>query len=250
MKKITYRITPAGISVFTGAGGMDIGFRRADGLTLLGSDWEDFPGIIHANNTREKNPDAKDELWSEGVFLSGEKAGNICRMKGLKVLAYINKALKLNYVPGQIEFIFGGPPCPPFSIANPYRNPFDKRATLIFEMLRLVREIKPKVVIIEPVPHVKSRDIMPFWNKPTVVLDGMTDYVWAHKVLNAKNYGGRQDRKRRIFYLVRKDLGVMPSFPEPTDMSKVSATYCFQSYSTIHRARVKVNLIPPETKCS
>ena len=66
---------------------------------------------------------------------------------------------------------------------------------------------------------------MPFWNKLTVILNGMTDYIWDHKVLNAKDYGGRQDRKRRIFYLIRKDLGVKLSFPEPNapDMSKVSA---------------------------
>ncbi len=182
MKKITYRITPVGISVFTGIGGMDIGFKRVGGQLLLGADWELFTGIVHENN----KANVKDELRTEGGFLSGDKYGNIKRMNGLDVLDYINKTLKLNYVPGQIDFLFGGPPCPPFSIANAQRNAFDERALLIFHMLRLAREIKPKVVIIEQVPQVRSPAIMPFWNKLRIVLDSMTDYHWDHKVDNTR----------------------------------------------------------------
>jgi C-5 cytosine-specific DNA methylase len=223
VRKVTYKITPTGISVFTGIGGMDIGFRRAGGRVLLGADWEIFPGIVHTNN--RNNPKA--ELRSDGAFLSGEKDGDITKIDGKIVLDHINNTLKLKYVPGQIDFLFGGPPCPPFSIANPKKNPFDKRATLIFHMLKLVREVQPKVVVIEQVPQVvTSKRNLPFWNKLKMVLNSMTDYIWDYKILNAMNYGGRQNRKRCIFYLVHKSLEVANiTFPEHTapDMSKQSA---------------------------
>jgi len=217
MKKITYRITPTAFSFFTGGGGMDIGAKRAGVKILLGADYDKFPGIIHANNTKENNPGLAEEKQSQGIFLSGEE-GDITKMKGAKIM-------KLNLTTGRIDLIFGGPPCPPFSIANPFRGPFEKRATLIFYMLRLIRQIKPKVVIIEQVPQIKSPAIRPLWNKLVTVLDNMTDYYWDHEVLNAMHYGGRQNRKRRIFMLVDKSLGVKPSFPQPQppDFTKVSA---------------------------
>ncbi len=206
MRKVTYRITPTGISVFTGIGGMDIGFRRAGGRDLGGSDSEDFPGVVHKNNRHNSKVELR---TADSTFLSGD-AGDITKINGKDWLAYINKTLKLNYVPGQTK-----------------RNPFDKRATLIFHMLRLVREVLPKVVVIEQVPQVvTSKRNLPFWNKLKMVLNSMTDYIWDYKILNAMNYGGRQSRKRCIFYLVHKSLGVTNiTFPEPTtpDMGKQSA---------------------------
>jgi site-specific DNA-cytosine methylase len=95
---------------------------------------------------------------------------------------------------------------------------------LMFDMLRLVDGLRPKTVIIEQVPILLSRGIKPFYELLRLKLDSM-DYVWEVKVLNAANFGCYQSRKRAIFILVRKDLGVLPSFPEERaiDLSVQSA---------------------------
>lgn len=215
---------PTAISIFTGIGGMDIGAKAAGVQILAGADRQEFTAIVHNDNTRENNPGAPSHIHSQGIFLSGEM-GDVYNLDGSELLALINDAYNLNYRQGEVDMMFGGPPCQAFSLSNRKRSPFDKRAVLIFQMLRLTRQIMPKVVVIEQVPQILSRTMLPIWNKVCIALDNMDNYYWSHKVLNAMNYGGRQNRNRRIFMLVRKDLGKMPSFPAPSepDMTKVSA---------------------------
>ncbi len=223
MKKVTYKIEPTGISVFTGFGGMDAGARRAGLRILAGSDIEPVAGIVHENNTRAANPAGSDDIITDGIFLSGVE-GDVNTLTADRLLAEIKSRLKLNFSPGKLDFLLGGPSCQPFSVANPKRSPFDKRATLVFQMLRLARELRPKIIIIEQVPAIRSRKMRPIWNKVRMVLNNMQDYHWAAAKLNSKHFGGRQDRIRLFTILVRKDLGAMPSFPKPTepDMSLVS----------------------------
>lgn len=224
MKRTLIKFRPWGISLFTGFGGMDAGAKRAGFQVLFGADKKKWTGTFFRNNTKESNPELAEHLQKEGAFLSGKK-GNIKRLTGKKVFRAIRRATKLKVKPMQIDLMFGGPPCQHISVANTTnRNPFSKRNLLIFEMLRLVRKIMPKVVVIEQVPALLGPEMRPLWNKIQAAMDEMENFTWGYKVMNAMDYGGRQSRDRVIIMLVRKDLKVGVSFPEPSepDLEKVS----------------------------
>lgn len=219
MKKVTLRA----ISFFTGFRGMDVGARRAGFQMLFGSDKEKATGIAFTNNLKKNNPTLREFMQSEGMFLAGEE-GDITKLTARKIFRLIKKHSGISLKARDIDLVFGGPPCPGISRANTKRSAYKKLNLLMFEILRMVCEIKPKVVVVEQVPSILDSSMRPIWNKVRVRLDEMTDYVWAYKVMNAMDYGARQDRKRIIIMLVRKDLKVLPSFPEPipVDMERVS----------------------------
>jgi len=220
------------ISAFSGIGGMDKGAKRAGFTSLLQSDWWAPTGkAFELNIPGLCNSPKPDYLKSEGIFLSGEQMGDIRKMKfasstskSISIRDLIKEKLGIQISKRQIAVILGGPPCQGISLANSDRNPFDKRNELIFELLRLINEFKPKVGLIEQVPVILGEDMIPLMNRVLSYIALMTDYHCTYKVLNAMDYGARQDRRRIIFMLVRKDLDVMPSFPEPVqfDLSKVS----------------------------
>ena len=211
------------ISFFTGFRGMDVGARRAGFQMVFGSDMEPATGIAFNNNLKENNPTLPEFMQSEGVFVSGDD-GDITKLSDKRIFEMIEEQMKISVKEGDPDLMFGGPPCPGISRANPKRNAFKELNLLMFAMLEKVRKIKPKVVVIEQVPSILDSSMLPIWNKVKMRLDELTDYVWSFKVMNAADYGARQDRKRIIIMLVRKDLNVPPSFPIPTppDMEKVS----------------------------
>src|SRR5690606_1077519 len=108
--------------------------------------------------------------------------------------------------------------------SNTRRNPLKVRNQLIFELLRIIDEAKPKVALIEQVPGILDPDFKILLNAVKLRMNLMTDYIWDHKIMNAAYYGARQARKRIIIVLVRRDLGVQVSFPQPIapDLRKVA----------------------------
>lgn len=125
---------------------------------------------------------------------------------------------------GELDLFVAGPPCFGMTGLNRFRSVFHELNMLMFDTFRLIEELQPKTAIVEQVPIVLSAGMAPFYNLLTSRLNTL-NYHWNVKVLNAANYGCYQSRKRAIFILVRKDLGVMPSFPEPRpiDLTKQSA---------------------------
>jgi DNA (cytosine-5)-methyltransferase 1 len=107
-----------------------------------------------------------------------------------------------------------GFPCQPFSIAGKQRGFDDKRGTMFFEIARIVDYHKPEVIFLENVANLEKHD-----NGNTIkVITGTLDklgYDVEYKVLNSKDYGVAQIRKRIYIICFRKDLRAKFSFPEP-----------------------------------
>ena len=180
------------LDLFSGAGGLSLGFRQA-GFRIVAAIDNDPNTII----THKKN-------FEESISI----AGDLLKLKP--------KVFSEEYGIGKddLDGIIGGPPCQGFSLAGP-RNFYDKRNRLYLNFIEYVRFFKPRFFLIENVPglaslfkgEIKDRIIREFTN---------IGYRVNSKVLLASDYGVPQDR-RRIFFVGVEDETF--SFPDATHVS-------------------------------
>lgn len=106
-----------GVSLFTGAGGMDVGFERA-GIK-----------VIFAN-----------ELMKEAAetYVANHPGCNMVNDDIYNQLPQMGQYIGA-------DFVFGGPPCQGFSVAGKM-NPDDERSKLIFTFLDVVEKVQPKLL--------------------------------------------------------------------------------------------------------
>lgn len=103
------------------------------------------------------------------------------------------------------DIVTGGFPCQSFSTVNPTKDPFDDRANLYKQMVRVVKEKQPKVFVAENVKGMMTL------HKGTIfrrVISAFEDagYKTSHSLLNAADYGVPQKRERVIIVGIRKDI--------------------------------------------
>lgn len=168
MKKYT------AISLFTGAGGMDVGFDAA------GVD------VILANEIVEDAAETYRANWPDAVMLNDD----------------VNNIFPALDDVGEVDFVFGGPPCQGFSVAGKM-NPHDDRSKLIFTFLAVVEKVRPRAFVME---NVKALATLSKWSevrKRYFKECERLGYACAPFVLNATEYGVPQKRERVFFVGVR-----------------------------------------------
>ena len=171
------------LSLFAGAGGMDLGFKNA------GFD------IVWANDF---DPDS--------VKTYKRNFGNHI------VLGDIEK-IRSNHMPDNPDVVIGGFPCQGFSIANLGRSVDDSRNKLYKQMLRVIRAKKPKHFVAENVEGILTL------GKGAVIQKILKDfksigYKVDYKLLNAADYGVPQARKR--VFIIGNRLGLENPYPQQT----------------------------------
>ena len=103
------------------------------------------------------------------------------------------------------DYLLGGFPCQAFSTAGKKHGFLDTRGTLFFDVARIIKHKKPKGFLLENVEGLVTHDRKdrnsPIGNTLQVILDVLKElgYHVCWKVLDAKNFGVPQERKR-IFY--------------------------------------------------
>jgi DNA (cytosine-5)-methyltransferase 1 len=117
---------------------------------------------------------------------------------------------------GDVDIFVGGSPCQSFSFVGHQGGFDDARGTLFYDFVRLVDEIKPKMFIWENVKGVYTHDSRKTWEVISKCFDN-TGYTWHHAILNSKDYGIPQHR-RRVFVVGFLKGGVEFIFPEPSDL--------------------------------
>ena len=172
------------VSLFSGAGGLDFGFKKA-GFNIIWANeydkdiWETF----------EKN-------HSETV-LDRRSITNIPSKD----------------IPECIGII-GGPPCQSWSGAGALRGVNDKRGQLFFDFIRVIRDKRPLFFLAENV----SGMLLPR-NRPALEkikeMFRESGYELSFELLNACDFGVPQDRKRVFFIGYRSDLKTKYNFPIP-----------------------------------
>ncbi len=118
------------------------------------------------------------------------------------------------------DILCAGFPCQAFSISGKQRGFEDSRGTLFFDVARIVKEKKPKVVFMENVKNFAAHDK---GNTLAVVKATMEDlgYKFFYKVLSAVDYGVPQKRERIYMVCFRNDLGIDNfSYPKPIELTK------------------------------
>ena len=111
-----------------------------------------------------------------------------------------------------VDLLAGGVPCPPFSVAGKQLGQDDDR-DLFPEAIRLIREIKPKAVMLENVRGFLDPSFEAYRNR---IFKSIQDlgYVTHIKLLNASNFGVPQLRPRVVIIGIRKDQYGAFAYPE------------------------------------
>ncbi|WP_300915739.1 DNA cytosine methyltransferase [Bacteroides acidifaciens] len=96
---------------------------------------------------------------------------------------------------GKLDLFIGGSPCQSFSVMGKRKGLEEARGTLFYEYARLVKEIRPRVFIYENVPGMLNHDGGNTWKVISHIFSDLS-YHWLYWVLNAKDYGLAQNRRR------------------------------------------------------
>lgn len=112
------------------------------------------------------------------------------------------------------DILLGGFPCQAFSIAGKRKGFEDTRGTLFFEIARIVKHHKPKIVFLENVKGFKNHDKGTTFQVVKETLENLGYKVFA-EVLNAKDFGVPQNRER-IYIIGFLDHSVEFEFPNPS----------------------------------
>ena len=119
---------------------------------------------------------------------------------------------EVDFTPYEADIVVAGLPCQPFSYAGKKLGFDDTRGTLFFDYARCLKEVQPKMCLIENVQglvhHDKGRTLTTILN----ILEYELGYSVQYKVLNAVDYGVAQ--KRRRMFLVGTKEGIIFNFPE------------------------------------
>jgi DNA (cytosine-5)-methyltransferase 1 len=152
------------------------------------------------------NYDIDDSRWHEDIrFVNGNK--------------YSHK----------VDLLVGGSPCQSFSTYGKRMGLEDTRGTLFYDYARLIKEIRPKFFIFENVTGLLNHDGGKTWNVISAVFESL-EYHISSEILDAKNYGIPQMRKRLFVVGVRNDLTTKKYvFPKPIILDKKVENYLVQS---------------------
>ena len=186
------------IELFAGAGGMVIGLKWAGLEVVAAVEIDKFCISTLKANKAKLFPKMK-IIQADITTLSGE-----CLLK------------KVGLAKGQLDLLSGGPPCQGFSTASSTRSTKDPRSKLMWQFVRMVKEIQPRYFVIENV-----RGIMSFKNFFRLLLRSLEKcgYVVRFNLLDCVSYGVPQRRPRVLIEGARTDLNILPVYPSPTHFS-------------------------------
>lgn len=176
------------ISLFSGCGGLDLGFERAGFDIPVANEfdktiWETFK-VNHPNTN----------------LIEGD-------------IRQVTKTDMEQYIQGDVDGIIGGPPCQSWSEAGSLKGIEDERGQLFFDYIRILKDFKPKFFLAENVSGMlANRHSKAVQNILQMFEDA--GYTVSLTLVNAKDYGVAEERKRVFYIGFRKDLDVNFTFPK------------------------------------
>ena len=177
MSKSKARTSVTAISLFCGAGGMDLGFEKAGVEVLASVDFDDY-----CRQTFEINGRGERFFHMEVREYLRQNHRDIARLG--------------------IDIVFGGPPCQGFSTSGK-RDPKDPRNKLWLDFMRAVEIAGPRIVVFENVPGLAAGHGLRVLSQIIEKLNRL-GYNTHWEILNSADFGVPQSRKRLIL------IGALP----------------------------------------
>lgn len=177
------------IGFFSGVGGIELGFKQEDFNVIWANEFDDKAIETYKLNHKE--------------HLDGRDI----------------HTLEQEDIPNA-DVVLAGFPCQAFSVAG-YRKGFeDERGNLFFEVIRLIKDQRPRVLFFENVKNLVSHDKGNTFN---VILETLSvhGYLVKHKVLNSSEYGNIPQNRERIYivaFIDRRDYENF-EFPDPIKLT-------------------------------
>lgn len=172
------------ISLFSGCGGLDLGFEKAG---------FDIPVANEFDKT----------IWA--TFKANHPK--------TKLIEGDIRNIREEYFPDHVDGIIGGPPCQSWSEAGAQRGINDDRGKLFFEYIRILKSKQPLFFLAENVSGMLA-------NKHSEAVKNILShfdeagYNVSLTLVNAKDYGVAEERKRVFYIGFRKDLNIDFKFPK------------------------------------
>jgi len=202
------RLKPISIELFSGAGGLALGLRRAGFSSLLAVEASPMAAETYFRNFHDRDGSAwaehldrsrQDQIWAGlAVARVGDVLGDL-------------DVVRASLGPLELDLLAGGPPCQGFSTAGK-RDPSDGRNALVYDFLTAVRELNPRAVLIENVAgmgmHFAGDGDAPLAQvRKALSSSGRDGYITQILDLNARDFGVPQHRPRVMILGLRRDLG-------------------------------------------
>lgn len=192
MKK-SYAIKPKVISLFSGCGGLDLGFEKAGFQRVWANDFDSDAQAVYEKNLGEI--DKRDIL-----------------------------TVPADEIPDG-DILTAGFPCQPFSNAGNRKGVHDSRGMLYKECLRIIEKKMPKVIVFENVRGLLSTKYIDGRNLVDVIIEDLRlmneiGYDVKFSLMNASDFGVPQNRHRVIFVGIRNDLKKQFIFPDKQKKGK------------------------------
>lgn len=178
---------PKMVSLFSGCGGLDMGFKAAGFDIIWANDFDSDAQAVYRMNIGE--------IDGRDIMSVGEDEIPDC------------------------DILTAGFPCQPFSNAGNRKGVHDSRGMLYKECLRIIEKKMPKVIVFENVKGLLSTKYIDGRNLVDVIVEDLMNmndqgYHVVYKLINASDYGVPQNRQRVLFVGIRKDLDMEFVFPK------------------------------------
>ena len=176
------------IYLFSGCGGLDLGFERAGFHIPVANEFD--PTIYETFKINHPKTH----------LIEGD-------------IRQVTKEDIVPYIDGEVDGIIGGPPCQSWSEAGALRGIEDARGKLFYDYIRLLKEFAPKFFLAENVSGMLA-------NRHSEAVQNIlhmfeeAGYDVSLTLVNAKNYGVAEERKRVFYIGFRKDLNIQFVFPK------------------------------------
>jgi DNA (cytosine-5)-methyltransferase 1 len=216
-------LKPTAVSLFSGAGGMDLGVSEA-GFEVLAS--------------IERDPNCSETLRS---WIAQTGARTQVLEKDIREVDPNALRVEIGMEREELDLLFGGPPCQAFSQIGKRLSLNDERGLLLFEMTRFAEAFRPRAILIEQVKGLlNAADESGHPGSVLAELLRRLDrlgYTTTFQVVNAADYGVPQLRQR-VFFVCTRD-GKRFDFPPATHgLEDVAPLLRLRPYVTVGDALV------------
>lgn len=217
------------VSLFSGAGGMDIGVSEA-GFEILAC-LEIDRNACETLRENNKRSNGKTKVIE----------GDIRKVSPTGLLR------ELDLKPGELDLLCGGPPCQSFSQIGKRGSLSDERGLLLFEMVRFAETFKPKAILIEQVKGLLNapdeKGVKGGVFQSLISQLEALDYVPKWRIVNAAQFGVPQLRERVFIIATKKPNGFQ--FPNPTHIREKDSHSLFSLPPFVTVGDVLQNLEKP-----